>query len=758
MFHRHGQCKRRGRPFAAVAAVVGFAWAAAPAAAADSVAPPHVVVHHLSGAPRLDDFAGMEPDGVGREMARVEGLIARVPRDGEPLTERTVVYLGYDDATLYAVFVCFDSEPSGIRAHLYGRDRIPDAEDSIALQLDTFRDLKHAYGFQVNPLGVQQDGLWTEGKGWDLSFDTVWQSDARMTDRGYVVLLSVPFKSLRFSRDDVQRWGLLVFRGVPRKSEEGFWPGYSTRIAGRMNQAAVLEGLEKISGGRNAQLLPYASARSSRTLEIDPAAGPHFRRDVAAGEVGADAKLVVRGSLALDLTANPDFSQVESDEPQVTVNKRFETFFPEKRPFFLENASYFDTPIPLVFTRRIADPSLGARLTGRVGRYALGGLVAQDQLADGRSAFVGALRVNGDLSGESSLGAFLSGREGDAHYNRVAGLDARVKLATDWVTTAQAATSARRDDEGHDRAGPAYRVTLQRTGRRLNYNADFNDRSAGFRSELGFIERTDIRSLDQTVSWRAHPVGSWLLSWGPDLVLSEVWDHAGGSLDRTLTPKWTLEWPGLTTLAVYYQDAQVRLRPEEQPSLRTRTAFSQDRVGIEFGSSFTQALILGLKASTGRGVNLVPAPGAAPSAADATELSATAEVHASPRLTLATSYLLQRLTAPATGARIFSDQIARAKLTYQFSRALSARAIVQYDRLLADSDTTALDTRRRLNMDVLVTYLPSPGTALYLGYNDNLENIDPSLTLTPRGLLRSPTGLRSDGWQLFLKASYLLRL
>src|SRR5262249_47406916 len=366
---------------------------------------------------------------------------------------------GYDDATLYAVFVCFDSQPTGIRAHLYGRDRIPDADDSIALQLDTFRDLKHAYGFQVNPLGVQQDGLWTEGKGWDLSFDTVWQSEARLTDQGYVVLIRVPFKSLRFSRDDAQRWGLLVFRGVPRKSEEGFWPGYSTRIAGRMNQAAVLEGLERISGGRNAQFLPYASGRCSRTLEIDPEAGPHFRRERAAGEIGADAKLVVRGSLALDLTANPDFSQVESDEPQVTVNKRFETFFPEKRPFFLENASYFDTPIPLVFTRRIADPSLGARLTGRLGRYALGGLAAQDQLADGRSVSVGALGVNGDLGAESSLGAFVSDREGEGHFNRVAGVDARVKLARDWVGTAQAATSTSKDETGGELSGPAYRAT-----------------------------------------------------------------------------------------------------------------------------------------------------------------------------------------------------------------------------------------------------------------------------------------------------------
>jgi hypothetical protein len=729
------------------------------AAAEQTAQPARVVVPRLPAPPRLEDFAGMQAGGVGREMAHFEGFTARLPKDGEPLSQRTVVYLGYDDTSLYAVFVCFDSQPGGIRAHLYGRDRIPDADDSIALQLDTFRDFKHAYGFQANPLGVQQDGLWTEGKGWDLSFDTVWESDARLTAEGYVVLLRVPFRSLRFSRDDVQTWGLLTFRGVPRNSEEGFWPVYSKRVAGRMNQAAILEGLERVSPGRNAQVVPYASARSSRALEIDPAEGPRFRRERAAGDFGADLKLVVHGSLALDLTANPEFSQVESDEPQVTVNKRFETFFPEKRPFFLENASFFDTPIPLVFTRRIADPRLGARLTGRLGRYALGGLVAEDRRADGRSAFVGILRVNRDLGAESSLGVFASDRQEDGRHNRVAALDLRVKLARDWVGSAQAATSATREAEGREPAGPAYRATLQRTGRSLNYTADFNDRSAGFRSAVGFIERTGVRSLDQTLSWRRYPAGSSLLAWGPDLVASHVWDHAGGFLDRALTPKLALEWPRLTTLALYYQDARVRLRPEEQPSLPRREAFSQDRAGLEFATSFSRALTFTLKAATGRGVNLVPVEGAQAYAADAAEISATADIRPSPRLTLATSYLRNRLADPATGARIFTDQIARAKLTFQFTRAIAARAIVQYDRLAADPAATSLETRRRLNLDLLLTYLPSPGTAVYLGFNDDLQNFDPSLTLTPRGgLLRTPTGLRSDGWQVFLKASYLLRL
>jgi len=605
---------KHSQPAALAAALLACAATATTAEPVSPDALPRISVPRLEQTPRLDDFEGMQPRGAALEMFKVSGFIDRLPRDGVPMSERTEVYFGYDSVSLHAVFVCFDRDPSQIRAHWNGRDHVPDSEDSVALQIDTFRDRKHAYGFQVNALGVQQDGTWTEGKGWDLSFDTVWHTEGRLTTGGYLVLVSVPFKSLRFSRESVQSWGFLVFRGIARRNEEGFWPAYSTRIAGRMNQAAVMDGLESVSPGRNAQLVPYLSARSFRTLEVDPETGGRFVSDPAQAEVGADAKLVVKDSLSLDLTANPDFSQVESDEPQVTVNRRFETFFPEKRPFFLENASYFDTPISLLFTRRIVDPDAGVRLTGRLGRYAIGALAVKDQPA-ARSAEIGILRVNRDLGTESSLGVFASSRRRAGGFNRVGGVDARLKLGANWFATLQAVASATQGSDGNRLSGPAFRAAVLRTGRSLTYNADFNDRSPGFRSELGFIERTDIRSLEQTLSYRRRPAGSRLLSWGPDFSWTEVRDHGNRALDRTITPKLAFEWPGLTRLSLLYQDARVRLRPQEVPSVERPIAFSHEQTGLEFTTSFTPALTLTLEASTGTGINLVPAPGAQPARA-----------------------------------------------------------------------------------------------------------------------------------------------
>jgi hypothetical protein len=747
--------KNRSRALALAAAALAVLAGNVRAQSGSTEPAPRIAVPRLQTAPRLDDFGGMKPSGVALEMSKVEGLIDRFPRDGTPMSERTEVYFGYDDRNIYAAFLCFESLPSSIRAHLSGRDHVTDSEDSVAFQIDTFRDRKHAYGFQTNALGVQQDGLYTEGKGWDLSFDTVWRTDSRRTTEGYVVLMSIPFKSLRFARESVQNWGFLAFRGIARRNEQGFWPPYSTSIAGRMNQAAALEGLENVSPGRNAQVVPYVSARSFRTLEVDPNRGGRFMTDPSQADIGADAKIVVKDSFSLDLTANPDFSQVESDEPQVTVNRRFETFFPEKRPFFLENASYFDTPIPLFFSRRIVNPDAGGRLTGRAGRYAVGALAVRDQPGlDPAAVFV--LRVNRDVGAESSVGFFGSSRSLDGQSNQVAGVDARAKAGANWFATLQAVASVTRAPGQDNLDGSAYRATVLRSGRHLAYHADFNDRSAGFGTALGFVDRNDLRSLDQSASYRWFPAGSRLLSFGPDLVTSEVRDHQGRPLDRTVTPRFTAEFPGLTTLSLSHQVARVRLRPQEVPSLDERVQFSQDRTGLDFATSFTSALTITLNASTGTGINLVPAPGARPQPAAAREVSVTSEIRPGARLNISTSYLLTHLQDTA-GAAIFTDHILRGKVNYQYNRALSLRAIVQYENLDAESTLTSLEPRRNLNVDVLFTYLRTPGTALYVGYNNNLRNLDPSLRPGPGGLLTTSSGLLSDARQFFIKASYLLR-
>src|SRR5436190_5087256 len=192
--------------------------------------------------------------------------------------------------------------------------------------------------------------------------------------------MTIPFRAMRFTETLEQNWRIQFERLIPRASEESYWPAYSQTVDGRLNQAATLNGVRDVSPGRNIQVVPYAFVRSFDVLDPNMPAGPGFDADTEA-DIGLDAKFVLKDSFVLDMTLNPDFSQVESDQPQVTVNQRFEVNYPERRPFFLENADYFATETPLLVTRRIVDPEGGAKFTGRQGPWGIGALLTNDEAA-----------------------------------------------------------------------------------------------------------------------------------------------------------------------------------------------------------------------------------------------------------------------------------------------------------------------------------------------------------------------------------------
>jgi hypothetical protein len=201
---------------------------AAPRLFADGPEFRSVRIPRVLSPPRLEDFLSMEPAPAWQgKLAKVTGLTQRVPTDGAPISQRTEVYLGYDDKNLYAIFVCFDREPRKIRARLSRREDVLD-DDTVEIMLDTFHDHRRAYAFITNPLGVQLDALWTEGQDFDPSFDTVWNSTGKVTDRGFVVWIAIPFRSLRFASSDPQTWGIILNREIPRSSEDAFWPPYSS--------------------------------------------------------------------------------------------------------------------------------------------------------------------------------------------------------------------------------------------------------------------------------------------------------------------------------------------------------------------------------------------------------------------------------------------------------------------------------------------------------------------------------------------------
>ena len=773
----------QGHALPPIALLVLLLTSSGPAAAQSPSVPTSLVIPRVERAPTLEDFLEMKPnEEMAGRLAKVEGFIQQQPSDGQPATQPTEVYLGYDDKNLYVVFVAFDSEPEKVRARMGRREDFL-SDDLVEVMLDTFNDQRRAFAFSCNPFGIQWDALWTEGREFDDSFDTLWHSEGQLTAAGYVVRMAIPFKSLRFSADSEQTWGLILLREIPRNNEQAFWPQVSSRVEGRLSQAARMQGLENISPGKNIQLIPYAAFRSFRALDTRDEEHPQFQRDRADPDAGLDAKFVFKDSLVLDVAANPDFSQVESDQPQVTVNERFEVLFPEKRPFFLENANFFVTPINLMFTRRIADPQFGARLTGKLGPYALGAFVIDDESPgkrvpesdplQGQRALFAIARVSRDILRQSSIGFIYTGREFEDTYNRVGGVDGRLKLSQNWTAEFQAVTSATRfrNDAGEleQRAGPAYDVRFRRSSRQLNYVGEYTDRSPGFETQTGFVPRVDIRRVGQEITYRFRPEGRYLISWGPRSNTEVVFDHSGTRLDLTQDTELVWELVGQTGFGFFYNWDRERLRPVDFPALPANQDFSRHRQGFWFETSLWRPLTVAGDYTWGTRINFVPPEGAAPVLASVSSSNVTVTLRPLTPLRIDNTYLYTRLGSRAQRATIFNNHILRSKWNWQFSRELSLRVILQYDATLANPELTALETRKNFNADVLFTYLVNPWTALYVGYNGNAQNVFlcegpgqaradcPDLPGGASELIRPQRQFINDAGQFFVKFSYLFR-
>jgi hypothetical protein len=756
-----------------------------------TLGPPAVVIPRLSRGSSVDDFLTMKPAGeVAPHMSKVTGFSQRDPHDGAPVSQRTEAYLGYDDKNLYVVFVCFD-EPGKVRAHQARREDVSE-DDTVEVMLDTFHDRRRAYAFQVNPLGVQWDAIWSEAPheevsgNFDTSFDTLWYSQGRLTPEGYVAWLQIPFKSLRFPAEREQSWGIILYRGIIRENEDSFWPQVSHRVEGRLGQAATLTGLEGISPGRNLQFIPYGLLNSFRDIDARDPADPHFESRAIGGTFGLDSKVVLNDSLVLDLTANPDFSQVESEDPQVTVNQRFAVYFPEKRPFFIENADYFRTPIDLFFTRQIVNPSYGARLTGKVGPYAIGVLTADDRapglvvapsdpLAGSRQYF-NLARVSRDIFRQSSIGAIYTDEEFPAGggYNRIGGIDSRIKLTSSWTATLQSVVSSTQNPGGTYQAGPASYVDTAYTSVHTTYQAIYKDISPGFTTLPGFVNRVDIRDFFNQIDYRFRPRTGPLVSWGPTLHTDWVWAHDGTRLDLLTDPSLSFQFKGKSSLFISpYTDFHERLRPEDFPALPADRDYHEHASSVLWTTSYLRWLSLQGFYQWGNGVNFVPPASSStqcPGPPQILALSCTPFLASSDTANLVVSlrplsalridntYLFSRLRDRESAAGIFNNHIIRTKWNWQFNRELSFRVILQYTATLANSAFTSLPTTKQFNGDFLLTYLVHPGTALYIGYNSDFQNLDPQLALDPNGgLLRTKDRLTNDGRLFFVKVSYLFR-
>jgi cellulose/xylan binding protein with CBM9 domain/uncharacterized protein DUF5916 len=496
-----------------------------------------VRVPKLSKPPVVD---GKLNDDVWKEAVVLKDFYQIDPGDNTAPSKTTEVLVGYDAKFFYVAFRAFD-EPDKIRSTVAKRDNIWQ-DDYVGMFLDTFNDQRKAFEFFFNPLGIQGDGIMTEGRGEDMSVDVLMDSKGTISETGYTVEIAIPFKSIRYVAGKDKQWGAHFFRRIQRYNRElSSWMPFSRSISGNMNQAGHLTGLDGILAERTLELVPSITfsedgrfVRSYGIFPGTPAAITDPGRIVNEPlkfDPGLTLKFIPSPAMTLDLAINPDFAQVEADQLVVTANQRFPIFFPEKRPFFLEGIDIFQTPVTAVHTRAIVDPDVAVKTTGKLGRNSFGIILASDNgpgnlSADDRgalasclerrdrnpnagivcnnekfvdkNAYIGVLRLKRDFGKENTLGLLATSYNFIEKHNQLLAFDGRFKLDKQTTFTFQALGTTSRNfffdaDDGFSRYrtgnGFGYSTSYNVSGRNWGYEFGGEGFTKNYRADVGFFQR-----------------------------------------------------------------------------------------------------------------------------------------------------------------------------------------------------------------------------------------------------------------------------
>jgi len=653
----------------------------------------------------------------------------------------TEFYLAYDENYLYAAWHCADPEPQAIRAHLMDRDSINTfvQDDHVLLLIDTFNDERRAYQFRVNPLGVQADAFNAETEGVeDWSFDLIWDSAARITAEGWDVEIAIPFSQIRFaSGSGPQTWGFDVGRSWPRsvRHRMAAWPRDRSRNCG-LCQIDKVSGFEGMKVGLGLEITPTLTGHRTEERASFPD-GPFETADGRQFDPGLSARWGITSSLSLNAAINPDFSQVEADAAQLDVNERFALFYEEKRPFFLEGADFFATPIDAVFTRTVVDPDWGLKLTGKQGGNALGAFVARDNhnalIFPGnqfsRQGFLedqhvdsGVFRYRRDILSNSTIGVLYAGRQGDDYANDVFGLDTAVRIDDSNDFRLQYLRSgteypdavAAQFDQPHGRFdGDALYANYTFQSRNWLFLGTWEDRDERFRADSGFVPQVDIRRAvvhGQRTFW--GEAEDWYDVIRVDVDVRRTEDHDGQLTEQKSVVTGTYQGPWQSLVQAEVQERKEYFGGRLFEGLSTVWGYVEMQPGAV--AKFSLYLESGDAIDTFNvqvGDNLVINP--------------TVELKLGRHVNLQLQHVLSRLDVP--GGELFEANLSQLRLVYNFNVRAFVRAIVQYQDIRRDPLLFPVPVERQSKStfsQLLFSYKLNPQTVLFLGYSDNYAGFD----------------------------------
>lgn len=720
---------------------------------------------------------GKVDDEMWKQAAVLRDLIQTSPADNVTASKPTEVYLGYDEKNLYVAFKCWD-EKDKIRASVVQRDRVF-GEDYVQFWLDTYNDTRRAYTFAFNPHGIQQDGIQNESQGTDFNVDVLFESKGVIEDWGWSVEVKIPFKSIHYVAGKGKFWGFNAARGIARLNGEfDSWVALPRGVPGFLNKFGKITGLDDIKTERTLEIIPTFTVKETGTRTSQT----RFSNPPMKADFGFTAKYSISPNITLDAAYNPDFADTEADAPVVEANQRFPIYFSEKRPFFLEGVDVFKTPIQAVYTRRVENPDIAVKLTGKVGKTSFGIFGAVDEPLFNpvhKKAYAGVFRVKRDIGKESSVGFLATSYSYPQKHNQVAGFDARWKINKQSSFSGQILGSTSRNyfhDPSTDNSkygtgnGASYTYQYNFNSKNYGWGVEGSGTSNRFQADLGFTSQTNtmensayfnlnsdptpkafiVRKSLGTSFGYANKFSGRLQGWGFDMngnlsLKGNAGLGTGFSIgsekiyEEEFGPKRSATRAGAFfgapereafqygTYTYFYKQFNKRV------AINTNFSISFNSFDYDFGAGLDFPRVSPAALLFGQDVPLDPG--------EATGLyyGIGMELKPTDNFSFNVDYNKSRLKRDATKLLAYDSNRFSLNSTYQFSRFVNLKARVYYDTL---SD--------RIFGQYTFAWTPSVGKALYIGYNNRLS-------YKGYAFGHPQTGFLQLNRTFFIKLSYLFR-
>jgi len=678
-------------------------------------------------------------DGVMDELAwknatRIDLKYENRPGEGVAARVKTEAYFFEDGENLYVAIKAYDPKPSEIRASLRDRDALW-SDDNVGIIVDTFNDERSGYEFFVNPLGAQADMRMDDTDGWheDASWDAIWGSAGKLTDFGYLVEMSIPFNAIRFPESDGElTWNIAIWRNYARDVRVQLANvALDRNIRCNLCQFDRLTGFNAIESGNNFQLTPTVTlGRNDEKEDVLE----DWDEGENESEFGIDLRWGITQDMVLNTTINPDFSQVEADAGQLDVNNTFSLFFPEKRPFFLDGASYFETAnFNFVHTRNIATPDYGVKLTGKSDEHSYGVMVANDSntsfLVPGNQGSdvatldddsnVAIVRYKMDVGERNNIGVLMTQRDASDYNNTLLSVDGSYWFSDIDSLTYQLAKSdtdnplAIQDefDLKEEQQGTAITLGYSHRTRDYNIRVNYTDVSDDFRADLGFQSRVDYSKLviGGSQTWYGDK-DDVFTEWGYFGDWDKSYDQDGNMLEEEIELHGNLQGPmqlftnfGLVHRKRFYDDQFFNETQAMMYAQITPIAGLQLRMFNRFGSQIDFA-------NTQLG--------------DVVDIEPSISWDVNENLNIDFSFNYSQLDVDSK--RLFTAEQSDIRLSYQFDMRSLVKLVIQYtdiernpDLYSYDEDEEQRDKRSRyFSTQLVYSYKINPQTLFYLGYSD----------------------------------------